>query len=203
MLFQETPIPGAYLINPEPHYDARGFFARTWCEREVQLKGLDPALKQCSLSYNHRYGTLRGMHLQLPPFAETKLVRCIRGAVYDVIVDLRVGSPKYLHWYGVELSDENYTALYVPHGLAHGFITLYDETEIFYQMSEFYAPDYAVGVRWNDSRINIQWPVEVRVISAKDRTLPDYDPDRFVGIRYENHFNQDSNCNQAKQAALP
>ena len=185
MIFKEADLPGAYIIELERHEDNRGFFARTWCNHEFHGKGLASAVMQCNLSYNHKHGTLRGLHLQLPPFAEAKLVRCIRGAIYDVTVDLRIGSPSYLKWFGIELNDENYASLYVPPGLAHGFLTLYDETEVYYQMSEFYAPDYGVGVRWNDPCFNINWPEKVRVISAKDRALPDFDPARFSTIRYD------------------
>jgi dTDP-4-dehydrorhamnose 3,5-epimerase len=187
MIFKETSIPGAYIIDLERLEDERGFFARSWCQREFIERGLDPCVVQCNISYNRSRGTLRGMHLQLPPFAEAKLVRCIRGAIYDVILDLRLGSPTYLQWFGIELSDENYTSLFIPQGLAHGFITLYDEAEIFYQMSEFYSPECAVGVRWNDPCFNIRWPAPVRVISAKDQAYPDFDPDRYMEVRYEVH----------------
>lgn len=185
MLHHETPIPGAYLIEPETYKDERGFFTTIWYQRNFPRKFLVPAMKQCNVIYSHGYGTLRGLHLQLPPFAEAKLLRCIRGAMYNVILDLRAGSPTFLRWYGVELNDENYTSLFVPFGLAYGFLTLYDETEVFYQTSEAYAPESIMGVRWNDPRFNIRWPGEVRMISSKDKNIPDFDSARFAGIRYQ------------------
>lgn len=174
MLFQPTNLADAYLIDLEKATDERGFFARSWCVQEFAAHGLDSNLVQCNLSYNLRQGTLRGMHYQLAPFAETKLVRCIRGALYDVIIDLRPTSSTYLHWLGVTLSAENRTALYVPQGFAHGFQTLTDETEVFYQMSTFYAPEYARGLRWNDPRFNIEWPLPVTEMSARDQNYPDF-----------------------------
>lgn len=174
MLFQPTNLADAYLVDLEKATDERGFFARTWCVQEFAAHGLDSNLVQCNLSYNQRQGTLRGMHYQMAPFAETKLVRCIRGALYDVIIDLRPTSPTYLHWLGVTLSAENRTALYVPQGFAHGFQTLTDETEVFYQMSTFYAPEYARGLRWNDPRFQIEWPLPVTVMSARDQGYPDF-----------------------------
>lgn len=174
MLFQPTNLADAYLIDLEKVVDERGFFARAWCVQEFADQGLDTSLVQCNLSYNKQQGTLRGMHYQAAPFGETKLVRCIRGAIYDVIIDLRPTSPTYLQWLGVTLSAENRTALYVPQGFAHGFQTLTDESELFYQMSTFYAPEYARGLRWNDPRFNIQWPLPVTVMSARDQRYPDF-----------------------------
>ena len=185
MLYHETQIPGAYLIEPEIYKDERGFFTTIWSQRNLPRKYLEFPMKQCNAIYNHDYGTLRGLHLQLPPYAEAKLIRCIRGAIYNVILDLREGSPTFLQWYAVELSDENYTSLFIPSGLAHGFLTLYDETEVFYQTSELYAPESIMGVRWNDRQFNIRWPGEVRMISSKDKNIPDFDSARFAGIRYE------------------
>lgn len=185
MLYHETRIPGAYLIEPETYKDERGFFTTLWSQHNFPRKHLEFPMKQCNVIYNHEYGTLRGLHLQLPPYVEAKLIRCIRGAMYNVIIDLRAGSPTFLQWYAVELSDENYTSLFVPCGLAHGFLTLYDETEVFYQTSEFYAPESIMGVRWNDQRFKIRWPGKVRIISTQDENIPEFDPARFAGIKYQ------------------
>lgn len=181
MIFLETPIRGAYVIEIEKHEDERGFFSRSWCTEEFAAKGLDTRLVQCNVSFNKRKGTLRGLHYQVPPHAETKLVRCTRGALYDVIVDLRSGSPTFLKWFGVELTAENYRMLYIPQRFAHGFQTLKDRTEIFYQMSEFYAPEAARGLRWDDPRLGIAWPVADRTISKKDIEYANLD-ERFAGI---------------------
>jgi dTDP-4-dehydrorhamnose 3,5-epimerase len=174
MIFQSTKLPGAFVLDLELHSDERGFFARSWCEREFKEHGLNPRLVQCNLSFNRHKGTLRGMHYQQAPFAEAKLVRCIRGALYDVIIDLRPESPTYKQYFGVELTPDNRRALYIPEGFGHGFLTLEDDTEVFYQMSEFYSPEHARGIRWNDRAIGIEWPAEVRVISQRDREYPDY-----------------------------
>jgi dTDP-4-dehydrorhamnose 3,5-epimerase len=176
MIFTETDLKGAYIIEPEKLADNRGFFGRTWCQQEFRDRGLDPNLVQCSISFNYQQGTLRGMHLQLPPSAETKLVRCTQGGIYDVIVDLRLGSETYLQWTAIKLTAENRTALYIPKGFAHGFQTLEDNTEIFYQMSEFHNPDFARGFRWNDPIFRIHWPEEVSVISDRDRKYSNYTP---------------------------
>ena len=181
MIFVETPLPGAYVIEIEKHEDERGFFARSWCAKEFSSMGLDAHLVQCNISFNERKGTLRGLHYQLPPHGEAKLVRCTRGALYDVIVDLRKDSPTFLKWFGVELTAMNYRMLYVPKRFAHGFQTLDDATEIVYQMSEFYAQDAARGIRWNDPSVGIVWPVADRTISTKDRECPNLDS-AFVGI---------------------
>jgi dTDP-4-dehydrorhamnose 3,5-epimerase len=181
MIFVETPLPGAYVIEIEKHEDERGFFARSWCAQECSTLGLDSRLVQCNISFNKRKGTLRGLHYQLPPHAEAKLVRCTRGAIYDVIVDLRMDSPTFLKWFGVELTAMNYRMLYIPKRFAHGFQTLDDATEIVYQMSEFYAPDAAQGVRWNDPRVGIAWPEAERIMSIKDREYADLDPS-FAGL---------------------
>ncbi len=177
MIFRETPLPGAYVIDIERLEDERGFFARTWCEREYQAHGLNPRLVQCSISFNKVKGTLRGMHYQLPPFAEAKVVRCTRGAIYDVIIDLRRESPTFRQHFGITLTPENRSMLYVPEGFAHGLLTLADETEVLYLISEFYAPEYARGVRWNDPAFGIAWPGPVRVISARDANYPDFAED--------------------------
>lgn len=174
MIFQRTPLPDAVLIQLEPHGDDRGFFARTWCQREFQEHGLDPRLVQCNLSFNRSKGTLRGMHYQQAPYGEAKLVRCVRGALHDVIIDLRPHSPTYKQYFGVELSAENRSALYVPEGFAHGFLTLEDDTEVFYQMSQFYSAAHSRGLRWDDPAFGISWPAAVRVISERDRAYPDF-----------------------------
>lgn len=179
MLFSATKLPGAYLIELEKLTDERGFFARSWCQREFAEQQLDNQVVQCNLSFTRQRGALRGMHYQLPPYAETKVVRCLRGAVYDVIIDLRPDSPTFLQWLGVELTAENRTMLYVPKGFAHGFMTLTDETELFYQMSADYAPSHARGVRWNDPLFAIAWPLAVTTISDKDRDAADATLDLF------------------------
>lgn len=168
MIFRETSLKGAFLIELEPHSDARGFFARSFCAREFAAHGLKPAVAQCNLSYNHKAGTLRGMHYQLPPAAETKLVRCTRGAIYDVIIDLRPDSDTYLQHFGAELSEENRAALYVPEMFAHGYQALSDGAEVTYQVSEFYTPGMERGLRYDDPAFGIAWPMPVSVISDKD-----------------------------------
>ena len=180
MIFSEAKVKGAYIVEIERLVDERGFFARTWCLRELREQGLDSNLAQCSISFNHKRGTMRGMHIQLPPHAETKLVRCTQGAIYDVVLDLRTNSSTYMQWDGLELSVENRKALYVPKGCAHGFLTLLDNTEVLYQISDFYAPESARGLRWNDSQFSITWPEEVTVISERDRNYEDYNPAAFV-----------------------
>lgn len=175
MTFLETRIPGVFEINVERKGDERGFFARTWCRKEFEDRGLDAKMVQCNLSFNTKKGTLRGMHYQAAPFAETKLVRCTQGAIYDVILDLRPGSDTFKHWVGVMLTSENRSMVYIPKGCAHGFLTLEDETEVFYQMSEFYNAESARGVRWNDPAFRIDWPEQVKVISERDRTYPNFE----------------------------
>lgn len=181
MNFIETGLGGAYLIQPERSADERGFFMRTWCRREFEERGLNSRLVQCNLSYNRLRGTLRGIHYQAEPHQEAKLVRCTRGAVYDVIIDLRPGSRTRTRHFGVVLGATDYQMLYVPEGFGHGFLTLEDETEVFYQMSEFHVPEAARGVRWNDRVFGIQWPGEVTVISDRDRAFPDFDPSEAGG----------------------
>ncbi len=175
MVFVETPLRGAYVIEIERQEDERGFFARSWCEREFAAKGLDHHLVQCNVSFNKRKGTLRGLHYQIPPHGEVKLVRCTKGALFDVIVDLRKQSSTFLQWFGVELTASNHKMLYIPKLFAHGFQTLEDETEVFYQMSAFYEPPAAKGLRWNDPKLGINWPEAHRTISEKDRLYPDLD----------------------------
>jgi dTDP-4-dehydrorhamnose 3,5-epimerase len=176
MIFQETKLKGAFIIKPEPLSDDRGFFARTWCQREFAAHGLNPRLVQCNISFNIEKATLRGMHYQAKPYEEAKLVRCTHGAIYDVIIDLRPDSPTFKQWLAVELTDKNHLILYIPEGLAHGFQTLEENTEVFYQMSEFYqpGPEYACGVRWNDPAFNITWPCQHSLISPKDSNYPDF-----------------------------
>lgn len=183
MQFIPTALLDAYIIAPANLTDDRGFFARTWCQQEFAQRGLEPNLVQCSVSFNHQRGTLRGMHWQLPPSAETKLVRCTQGAIYDVIVDLRPDSATYLQWTAVQLTAANYQALYIPTGFAHGFQTLADNTEISYQMSDFYAPASARGFRWNDPSFEIDWPEKISLISDRDRDYPDYTPDYLLALQ--------------------
>jgi dTDP-4-dehydrorhamnose 3,5-epimerase len=176
MIFTETELPGAYFVDLEPRGDERGFFARAWCADEFGDQDLSTRVVQCNLSFSPIVGTLRGMHFQHPPHAEVKLVRCTRGALYDVIIDLRPDSPTFKRWIGVELDAENRRALYVPEGFAHGFQTLVPDTEAFYQVSEFYTPSAEGGVRWDDPAFGIEWPdAEERTISEKDREWPDFE----------------------------
>lgn len=176
MIFTETRLSGAFLLDLEPREDSRGFFARTFCRREFEAHGLKPDMVQCNLSFNHHAGTMRGMHYQLPPAAETKLVRCTRGAIWDVIVDLRPESPTYLEHVGVELSAENRRQLYVPELFAHGYLTLTPDAEVAYQVGEFYTPGAERGIRWDDPALGIEWPVPVEVISDKDASWPAFVP---------------------------
>ena len=174
MIFKETNLKGAFIIEPEIMADERGFFARTWCAREFETHGLTPKLVQCNISFNKQKGTLRGMHYQVVPHEEAKVVRCTMGTIYDVIIDLRPNSPTYKRWVSVDMSAENRRMLYIPEGFAHGFLSMEDDTEVFYQMSEFYAPECARGVRWNDPAFNITWPLGVTVISEKDGQYPNF-----------------------------
>jgi len=176
MTFQETKLCGVFEIHIEPKTDERGFFARSWCRHEFEQHNLNPNLAQCSISFNLKKGTLRGMHYQTGDHAETKVVRCTRGAIYDVAVDMRPSSGTFMQWIGTELTAMNRRALYIPEGCAHGFLTLEDETEVFYQISEFYYPEAACGVRWNDPSFGIVWPEIVEVISERDKTYPDFEP---------------------------
>jgi len=175
MVFSETGLPGAYVVDIEPRIDERGLFARSWCQEEFGAHGLQTRLVQCSISRSDRRHTLRGLHYQAAPHAEAKLVRCTTGAIYDVIVDLRAGSPTRGKYFGAELSAANHRALYVPEGFAHGFLTLADQSEVFYQMSEFYHPEAARGVRWDDPAFGIVWPARPAVISDRDATYADFD----------------------------
>ena len=175
MIFRETPLPGAFVIDIEPAADHRGFFARTWCADEFSAHGLAPEITQCSVSFNRAVGTLRGMHYQSAPHDETKLVSCRAGALYDVMIDLRLDSPNYCQWFGVELSADNHRMLYIPAGLAHGFLTLQPDTEVFYQISGRFVPEAARGVRWNDPRFGIIWPHPPQIIADRDANYPDFE----------------------------
>jgi dTDP-4-dehydrorhamnose 3,5-epimerase len=175
MIFAATQLEDAWLIDIEPREDERGFFARTWCRQELSAQGLDTEIAQESLSYSRGRGTLRGLHFQRSPHEETKIVRCTRGAILDVIVDLRPRSPTYLRWQGFELTAENRRALYVPKGLAHGFQTLTDDTEIAYQISAFYVPEAAAGYRYDDAAFGIAWPLPVTVIGERDLGWPAFE----------------------------
>lgn len=172
MRIEPTSLAGCYLVLPTPAHDNRGFFARTWCAETFVKAGLDATLTQCSVSFNHAAGTVRGMHYQADPHGEVKLVRCTRGSILDVVVDVRSGSATFGQWFGAELSAENHHALYIPVGFAHGFQTLTDDAEIFYQISTLYVPEAARGVRHDDPAIGIVWPRPVTVISDRDRALP-------------------------------
>ena len=175
MIFHDTEIPGAFVIDLERLEDERGFFARAWCADEFAAQGLSTRLVQANLSFNASAGTLRGMHFQRAPHEEAKVVRCTRGALFDAIVDLRPDSPAFKRWLGVELTAENRRALYLPEGCAHGFQTLVDATEIFYLISESYAPESEGGVRWNDPAFGIEWPAAVaRIITPRDAAWPDF-----------------------------
>jgi len=177
MHFKETKLKGAYIIEPERLEDTRGFFARAWCEKEFEAHGLNSSLVQCNISFNKKRGTLRGMHYQLSPYEEAKLVRCTMGVIFDVIVDLRLDSATYLEWIGVELTADNRKMLYVPEKFAHGYQTLIPNTEVFYQVSQFYSKDFESGVRWNDPSFGIEWPeTENIIISEKDRNWSDHVP---------------------------
>ena len=174
MKFLETKLPGAFEIHIEAKSDERGFFARTWCQKEFEAEGLNGKLVQCSVSFNNRKGTLRGMHYQMAPYEEAKLIRCTKGSVYDVVLDLRPSSPTFKNWIAVVLMSDERNMIYVPQGCAHGFLTLEDECEVAYQMSEFWNAESARGVRWDDPAFQIQWPANVEVISERDRTYRNF-----------------------------
>ncbi len=185
MKFRETPLAGAYHVEIERNTDERGFFARTWCAREFADRGLSTTIVQTSMSRNERRGTVRGMHMQLPPSQEAKLVRCIRGEIHDVIVDMRPDSASYLSHYAVNLSARLHNALYIPPLMAHGFQTIEDDTEVLYLMSDFYAPDLGLGWRWNDDAFGIRWPIEAPVtIAPRDAAYADFDAEAYSqGLR--------------------
>jgi dTDP-4-dehydrorhamnose 3,5-epimerase len=174
MIFSETKIEGTFIIEPELFTDERGFFARSFCKEEFDKRGLDSLIVQCNISCNRKKGTLRGMHYQIPPHEEAKIVSCIKGAIYDVVLDLRKESRTYCHWISVELTDNNLKLLYIPKGCAHGFQTLKDQTRVFYQMTNFFHSESARGVRWNDPAFGIQWPAGRKIISKKDDQLAEY-----------------------------
>ncbi|HET7753992.1 MAG TPA: dTDP-4-dehydrorhamnose 3,5-epimerase [Anaeromyxobacteraceae bacterium] len=173
MDFAPTSVSGVWLLQQQRHADDRGWFARTWDEAELRERGLEARVVQCSASFNHRRGTLRGLHYQAPPFAEAKVVRCTRGRLFDVAVDLRPDSSTFRAWVGVELTPENGRSLYIPRGCAHGFLTLSDDTEVAYQITPEYSPDHARGVRWDDPLLAIAWPEPVATIAPRDRDYPD------------------------------
>ena len=174
MKFHEAKIAGVFEVRLDPRTDDRGFFARAWCQKEFEAQGLNSTVVQCNISRNARKGTLRGMHFQAHPFSETKVVRCTRGAVYDVVLDLRPKSKTFKQWVSLVLTEESGNMVYVPDGCAHGFLSLKDGSDVFYQMSEFYNPEAARGVRWDDDAFAIVWPEKVEVISERDRTYPDF-----------------------------
>ena len=176
MTFEPAGLSGAWLLPLDADEDARGFFARIWCDMEMEQRGLTPHIAQCSLSYNRVAGTLRGLHYQAAPAREAKVVRCVRGAIYDVLVDVRPDSPTYRQWISRELTSDNRLALYVPEGVAHGYQTLTDAAELLYLISTPYTPSLARGVRWDDPAFRIEWPHAPRVISERDRTYPDFRP---------------------------
>ncbi len=174
MIFTQTNLKDVYVVELEKREDQRGFFARAWCQREFEEHGLVARVVQTNVSYNKDKGTLRGMHYQVAPYAETKLVRCTQGAIFDVVIDLRPDSPTFKRWLGVELTGQNYRMLYVPEGFAHGFQTLADQTEVTYQVSQFYTPGAERGVRYNDPAFGIEWPLPIQSISEKDKSWPNY-----------------------------
>jgi dTDP-4-dehydrorhamnose 3,5-epimerase len=175
MLLDKSRVQGAYIVELEPRFDERGFFARTWCQKEFAAYGLNERVVQINVSHNTHKATLRGLHYQAAPFEEAKTISCTRGAIYDVVLDLRNDSSTYLRWDAVELSARNRRMLYVPEGCAHGFQTLADDTEVLYLMSQFYSPDHARGVRYDDPAFHIEWPLPVSVLAEADRTWPDYE----------------------------
>lgn len=179
MLFHPTELGGVVLVELEPHVDDRGMFARTYCEAEFAAEGLPTDFPQCNLSTNDRLGTLRGLHFNLEPHGESKLVRCVRGAIHDVVVDLRQGSPTRFRHLGIQLTADNRLALFVPAGFAHGFLTLRRDTDVYYHMGSRYVPSAARGLRWNDSTLGIDWPTTPAVVSATDASYPDLDPATF------------------------
>jgi dTDP-4-dehydrorhamnose 3,5-epimerase len=174
VIFKPASLPGVFIIEQERNEDVRGHFARTYCEKEFAARGLETRIAQCSISFNQRKGTLRGMHYQIEPFEEVKVVRCTRGAVYDVVIDLRKDSPGFKKHFAVELNEQNGKMLYIPAGFAHGFQTLADNTEVFYQISQSYSPEHARGLRWNDLAFRIPWPDDERTILERDQNYPDF-----------------------------
>jgi dTDP-4-dehydrorhamnose 3,5-epimerase len=174
MIFTKTKLSGAHIIEIEKCSDERGFFARTWDSKIFKKKGLNPNLVQCNISFNKEKGTVRGMHFQKSPYEEDKIIRCTKGKIYDIIIDLRKNSPTFTKWEGFELSEENYKMLYIPKGFAHGFQTIEKNSEIFYQMSEYFMPEYASGIIWNDPLLKIVWPLPISTISKKDLSYSNF-----------------------------
>lgn len=173
MKFTKTGIDGAYVIEIEPHCDDRGFFARAWCHREFETMGIQFNFVQSNIAFSKKKGTLRGMHFQKAPHAEAKFLRCVRGAVFDVMIDLRPDSPTFKKWFGIELTADNHKMVFIPEGFAHGYLTTVDDTEVFYLVSAFYSPDAEGGVRWDDPAFGVKWPMTGNlIISEKDRSLP-------------------------------
>ncbi len=184
MKYKETLLRGVLIVKLDRIEDDRGYFARTWCAQEFEEHGLNNTVAQCNTAWNKRRGTLRGMHYQIDPYSEVKLVRCIRGAVFDAVIDLRPGSPTYLKTFHIELSEDNHRMLYIPEGFAHGYLTLTDGAEVFYQVSQFYTPGAEAGIRWNDPLFDIPWPLsEPAVISEKDQQWPNYKSQEMAGRR--------------------
>jgi dTDP-4-dehydrorhamnose 3,5-epimerase len=177
MIFTETILKNAYIIELEKREDHRGFFARTWDKKEFEEHNLNSNLVQCNVSFSKKCGTLRGMHYQKNPFEESKVIRCTKGKIFDVIIDLRSSSSTFKKWFGIELTEENYKMLYVPEGFAHGFQSLEDNSEIVYQVSEFYTPNSELGIHWNDPEFNITWPIEEKIITDKDNSWKLFDSD--------------------------
>jgi dTDP-4-dehydrorhamnose 3,5-epimerase len=179
MIFKDTKLAGAFIVEPDTYKDERGFFSRNWSQKEFEAHGLTETFVESNTSRSVKTGTLRGMHFQAAPYAQAKLVRCTAGAIYDVIIDLRPDSPSFKRWDAVELSAENRLSLYIPRGFAHGFQTLVADSEVFYQVSAYYEPSSAGGVRWNDPAFGIEWPEATRTIIARDNEYPDFDPGAF------------------------
>ena len=175
MLFRETKLKGAYVVDLDKKEDERGFFARVWCKKEFEAKGLNTNFVQANLALTRRKGTLRGLHYQIQPHQEVKLIRCIKGKIFDVLVDLRPASPTFKEWFGIQLTPNNYQMLYIPENIAHGYLILEDDSEVFYQVSKYYSPAAERGIRWNDPALNINWPETSNLIlSDKDKNWPDY-----------------------------
>lgn len=179
MRLEPFELEGLFLVEPERRSDARGFFARTFCERELAAAGLHSRFPQCNISFNTEKGTLRGMHFQAAPYPEAKLVRCTKGAIFDVVIDLRSSSPTFCKWAAVELNEENRRALYVPPGFGHGFQALTPGSEVLYMMGEYYRPELARGVRWDDPAFGIEWPIGSPIVSERDASYPDLDAETF------------------------
>lgn len=180
MIFTETPLKGAFVLEIKKIEDDRGFFGRSWCKHELEEHGLNANMAQANTSFSKKKGTIRGMHFQANPYQETKLIRCVRGAIYDVIIDLRKNSPTFKQWFGVELTQDNYKMLYCPEDFAHGFVTLVDNSEVYYNVTAFYTPGAERGIKFNDSAFKIKWPVEPTIFSEKDLSHPDFSLDRLI-----------------------